>query len=93
MITGRSDHDVAYEFIKGGDEVSDEPQSQLEIMHIIAFKQNKFDDRTISSPEIVRDDVLSFPDLTHLSGQTDAARFKFQDWFQHGRRLTLRYTR
>ncbi len=44
----------------------------MEAAHIIPFLLNKFDDSSISSPEIVRD-VLSFSRLTHLRRQTDAA--------------------
>lgn len=74
-----------YELIKRGHKVPDEPQSQFETVHDIVFKQNKFDDGTISSPEIMRN-VPSFSHLTlaRLRRQTDAARF--QDMFQlkHG---------
>ena len=45
----------------------------MEAAHIIPLLLNKFDDKAINIPEIVRH-VLSFSRLTHLRRQRDAAR-------------------
>jgi hypothetical protein len=61
--------------VKAGheEEIPDAGQHRMEAAHIIPFLLNKFDDKAISSPEIVRD-VLLFSHLTHLRRQTNAAR-------------------
>jgi hypothetical protein len=55
------------------DEIPKDPQSFMEAAHIIPFSLNKFDDKVINSPQIVRDSfLLSFS--IQLCLQTDAAR-------------------
>ncbi len=59
-------------------------QNLMEVTHIIPFLLNNFDDKAIRSPEIVRDEVLSFSRFTHLRIQTDDARTwdMFRSWTQ-----------
>ncbi len=55
----------------------------MEAAHIIPFLLNNFDDKVISSPQIVRD-VLLLSRPTHLCRQTNAARTwdMLQSWTQ-----------
>ncbi|KAH9168292.1 hypothetical protein EDB89DRAFT_2074118 [Lactarius sanguifluus] len=64
-------------------EIPDVAQHPMEAAHIIPFLLNKFDDKVISSPQIVRN-VLSSSRPTHLCRQTSAARTwdMLQSWTQ-----------
>ncbi|KAH9059036.1 hypothetical protein EDB87DRAFT_836873 [Lactarius vividus] len=64
-------------------EIPDVAQHPMEAAHIIPFLLNKFDDKVISSPQIVRS-VLSSSRPTHLRRQTSSARTwdMLQSWTQ-----------
>jgi hypothetical protein len=66
---------IELKFVKEGrvGEVPKVVQSRMEVVCIISYKFNKFDDKTISSPEFMCD-VLSFSRLAHLRRGADASR-------------------